>query len=160
MQSRKTKPSATSLIYFQVHDGARGTCRPPTVHSMNSFICGLERTIPKMGSRNFHLLIISNEQCGIAGSLMIWFVNHTWKLKTHWACWSYLRFLQAETPVLLALQPLQAPFQQVVPPLHTPKLPELGGWTNPSETFESKWESSPPIFGMNINHVSLQPPPT
>ena len=28
-----------------------------------------------------------------------------------------------ETPVLLALQPLQAPFQQVVPPLHTPKLP-------------------------------------
>ena len=33
----------------------------------------------------------------------------------------------------------------------------VGGWTNPSETYESNWECSP-IFGVNIKIFELPPP--
>ena len=101
------------------------------------------------------------KKCEFAGSLMIWYdmIFCESHMKTRNSpSMLILRFLQAWPPVLLALQPLQAPFQQVVPPLHTPKLPfvsfrvstapgKLGGWSNPSETYGSKWESSPQSSG-------------
>ena len=49
---------------------------------MISFIRGLNRTIPKMGTRNFHLLFISisNVNCRLFDDL-IWFLHQTWQLK-------------------------------------------------------------------------------
>ena len=162
MQSKKTKPSATSFIYFQVHDGARGTCRPPTVHSMNSFICGLERTIPKMGSRNFHLLFISNKQCELQDLWWydLWITHENSKLTKHVdLTYDFCRRntrppCPPTTPSAVSASRSAAPYAKAPFPGRelTYSTREVGWFfTNPSETYVTQNGNLLP----NFRHVSL-----